>query len=984
LNNLNPTERRFENQIEKHLNKINFKSIHFEKYDRILCLINDELLNFIKKTQEKSWRKLEEIYQEDVEYKVLSRISKEISNRGVIDVLRNPVIDRGVYLNLCYFEPNSDLNPEHLKKFKLNSFSIIRQLHYSTSNENSIDMGLFLNGIPIVTMELKNQLTGQNIKDSEKQYRLDRDPREPLLKFKRVLVHFCVDNNEVSMTTRLNGTKTRFFPYNKRIENPPVEGDYRSSYLWKEILTQNSLLDIIENFAHVSKEKDEFYNEQSKKIETRSFEVQIFPRYHQLELNRKLKYQIQLDGEGNNYLIQHTTGSGKSYSIGWLAHLLTSLYKERNDKKRIFDSIIVVTDRTVLDDQLRNTVSSLSKMEGVVFGAEKGSKELKEYLESGKDIIITTIQKFPYISDKITSLSEKKFAVIIDEVHSSQSGELRRSLNETLTKEEDDEDDEYTLENFLSDQIESRGRQKHISFFGFTGTPKEKTLEIFGTKNSTRKFEPFHSYTMRQSIHERYTLDVLQNYTTYKRYFKIKQVKDDEIEIDTSQGTKQIFNYVDSHKVTVENKVKIILDHFTNKGSKEIQGKSRGMIIVKTRKLCVQFFHEINRQLTQRNSAYQCLVGFSGEVQLDKNGEKFTEKSLNLTLGHDGDVPSGLKHPKFRLLVVANKFQTGFDEPMMQSMYIDKSLKDVQCVQTLSRLNRTASGKTHTFVLDFVNDPESVHASFQKFFEELSLQEETDPNKLYDIQSAIKAFKLFTQEQVEEFCTNFYDENRDEGSIHPMLDAVVDLWNTLVTEEKEDFRLKVASYNRLYSYLSQIINFKDLELEKHYLFYRYLYKKLKRPDVVNIDITNLIDLESLRIQKLHTGIDPLTPVGHEYPGIKVNPQPPKSPNRDLLSEIIELVNTRYGITLTDDDRVNLESVRQKIFDDEEIKKYMNGANSQQNKEDFMKKQFDNVMLEFLNSRFDFFKKINDNDSLKKLIFEKIYSDYVRNQTELRN
>ena len=394
-------------------------------------------------------------------------------------------------------------------------------------------------------------------------------------------------------------------------------------------------------------------------------------------------------------------------------------------------------------------------------------------------------------------------------------------------------------------------------------------------------------------------------------------------------------------------------------------------------------FHEINRQLTERNSAYQCLVGFSGEVQLDKNGEKFTEKSLNLTLGHDGDVPSGLKHPKFRLLVVANKFQTGFDEPMMQSMYIDKSLKDVQCVQTLSRLNRTASGKTHTFVLDFVNDPESVHASFQKFFEELSLQEETDPNKLYDIQSAIKAFNLFNQEQVEEFCTNFYDENRDEGSIHPMLDAVVDQWNTLVTEEKEDFRLKVASYNRLYSYLSQIINFKDLELEKHYLFYRYLYKKLKRPDVVNIDITNLIDLESLRIQKLHTGIDPLAPEGYEYQGIKVNPQPPKPPNRDLLSEIIDLVNTRYGITLTDDDRVNLESVRQKIFDDEEIKKYMNGANSQQNKEDFMKKQFDNVMLEFLNSRFDFFKKINDNDSLKKLIFEKIYSDYVRNQSELR-
>ena len=459
------------------------------------------------------------------------------------------------------------------------------------------------------------------------------------------------------MATRLNGTKTRFFPYNKSIENPPVESDYRSSYLWKEILTQNSLLDIIENFAHVSKEKDVFYNEQSKKIETRSFEVQIFPRYHQLELIRNLKNQIRLDGEGNNYLVQHTTGSGKSYSIGWLAHLLTSLYRKGNDTKRIFDSVIVVTDRTVLDDQLRNTVSSLSKMDGVVFGAQEGSSQLKEYLESGKDIIITTNQKFPYISNEISSLSKNKFAVIIDEVHSSQSGELRRSLNETLTNEEEDTD--YTLEDFLSDQIDSRGRQEHISFFGFTGTPKDRTIEIFGTKNSKGQLEPFHSYTMKQSIFENYTLDVLKNYTTYKRYFEIKQLSGNEIEIDTAEGTRQIFNYVDTHKETIENKVNIMLEHFIKKGSKEIQGKSRGMIIVKSRELCVRYFHEINKQLRERNINYRCLVGFSGEVKLKESEEKFTEKGLNLTLGHDGDVPIGLKDPKFRLLVVANKFQTG-------------------------------------------------------------------------------------------------------------------------------------------------------------------------------------------------------------------------------------------------------------------------------------------------------------------------------------
>ena len=545
MNSKKPTEKKFENHIEKYLNSTEYKSINYEKYDRTLCLIKDEVLDFIKKTQKNNWKKLQEIYQEDVENKVLNRISTEISRRGIIDVLRNQISDRGVYLDLCYFEPKSDLNPDHLNLFKSNKFSLVRQLHYSTKNENSIDMSLFLNGIPIVTMELKNQLTGQNFKHSENQYRFDRDPKEPLLQFKRVLVHFCVDNNQVSMTTNLKGGKTRFFPYNKDVGNPPVKNDYRSSYLWKEVLNPNSLLDIIENFAHVSNEKEYYYNEEKQTVDTKKFDVQIFPRYHQLELIRNLKAQVKNDGAGNNYLIQHTTGSGKSYSIGWLSHLLTSLYKSKDDKRRIFDSIIVVTDRTNLDDQLRGTVKSLSKVEGVVYGAEKGSKELREFLEKGKDIIITTIQKFPYISEDIVALGDKKFAVIIDEVHSSQNGELSKELKRTLTRNDDDEEEDFTLESYLEEQIQTRGRQKHISFFGFTGTPKEKTLEIFGTKQSDNKFKPFHVYSMRQSIHEGYTLDVLQNYSTYKRYFKVKEVKEDAIEIDTAQGTKEIFNYVE-------------------------------------------------------------------------------------------------------------------------------------------------------------------------------------------------------------------------------------------------------------------------------------------------------------------------------------------------------------------------------------------------------------------------------------------------------
>jgi type I restriction enzyme R subunit len=481
---------------------------------------------------------------------------------------------------------------------------------------------------------------------------------------------------------------------------------------------------------------------------------------------------------------------------------------------------------------------------------------------------------------------------------------------------------------------------------------------------------------MRQSINEGYTLDVLQNYSTYKRYFKVKESKGGAIEIDTAQGTKEIFNYVDSHQVTIQNKVKIILDHFFNKSSKEIQGKSRGMIVVKTRKLCVQYFKEINNQLEERKSNFKCLVGFSGEVTFKGDPQKYSEKGLNLTIGHDGDVPLGLKNPKYRLLVVANKFQTGFDEPMLQSMYIDKSLKDVQCVQTLSRLNRTMSGKASTFVLDFANDPQSVRYSFQKFYQEVGLEEETDPNKLYDIQTSINEFKLFSIEQVEKFCAIFFDKDREEGNLHPVLDEVVDNWNILDDDEqREDFRLKVVSYARLYSYLSQIINFKDIKLEKHYIFYRYLSKKLKTKTKEKLNIENLIDLESLRIQKLHDNIDPLEPTDHEYEGIKTSVGIYAPPTKDFLSDIIDTINTRYGVNLTDDDKINIDTVRQKIFENEEIKKYMNGANSEQNKQDYFKKQFDNVILSLLKDRFDFYKKLDENLGLKNLIFDKIYKDY---------
>ena len=972
MSGLSPTEKKFEEHIEDHLKTVGYTTTHFSEYDRNFCLIRDQVIDFIKRTQPEEWGRLQEIYDVDAENKILSRISSEISKRGIIDVLRHQVVDRGVYLNLCYFEPKSDLNPDHLKLYQSNQFTVVRQLHYSNQNENSIDMVLFLNGLPIVTMELKNQLTGQNVKHSENQYRNDRDPKEPLLNFKRCMVHFCVDNNKVSMTTRLAGPKTFFLPYNRDLENPPVDEGYRTKYLWEEILPPSSLLDILENFVHVSKEKEFFFNDKTRKIDSKVKEVLIFPRYHQLDLIRSFRKQLKADGAGKNYLVQHTTGSGKSYSIGWLSHTLTSLYRSTGDTKRMFDTIIVVTDRTVLDDQLRNTIMSLEKIDGVVNGVQHGSQELKKFLEQGKDIVITTIQKFPFISETISSLGDRTFGVIIDEVHSSQSGELSKELKKSLSKSDDDDDFDY--EEMLRQEIQSRGKQDHISFFGFTGTPKEKTLELFGTKTREGTFVPFHIYSMYQSIHEGFTLDVLQNYTTYKRYFKVKQTNDGDIEVPTGKGKRELVRYVDSHEMTIRNKVQIMLDHWIEKGSKEIQGRSRGMIVTQSRKHCVWYFNEINKQLEERGLSYRCLVGFSGEVSIE--GEKFSEPGCNQTIGHEGDVPLGLKNPKYRLLVVANKFQTGFDEPLVQSMYVDKKLGGVQCVQTLSRLNRTTSGKTQTFVLDFVNEPDDIRESFQRFYQSTILEGETDPNRLYDLQREVYDFHLYTNEDVNRFCEVFYDPKRDEGNLHPILDRVVDKFNSIDEDEiKEDFRSKIQSYIRMYGYLSQIINFSDIELEKTFVFLKYLNKKLPKRQTDRFDLSDTIDLDSLRIQKIHEHVEDLVredtilnPPDFDSTGVQ-------EPEYDFLSEIINQVNNTYGVNLTEEDRLDLSRLSKRLIEDPEVEKYMNGNNTEDNKRNFFKQQFEGMMIDYINERFDFYKKMDDNPSMKNTIFQMMYKDY---------
>ncbi|NVK75106.1 MAG: type I restriction endonuclease subunit R [Oceanospirillaceae bacterium] len=978
------TELRFEEWIQESLvvNGYHLSFTHSGEeeslYDKDLCLLPQSTINFIKRTQPEEYDKLHLQFDESTDDHILKTINKTIEQRGIIDTLRGGIDTRGCSFDLVYFKPKSSLNKDHQALYESNRFICVRQLHYSKRNNNSIDMVLFLNGIPLVTMELKNQLTGQNIIHSQNQYKKDRDPREPLLKFKRCLVHFCVDNDKVSMTTQLRGERTKFLPYNKGITNPVVKDDFRTEYLWNEVLLPDSLLDIIENFVLISEETDKEWDDKKGKVVTKKFDVQIFPRYHQLDVIRSLRDKVVEEGPGHNYLVQHTTGSGKSYSIGWLSHALTSLYKSEHDTKRIFDTILVITDRKVLDRQLQNTVSKLEQTSGVVNPVDINSAQLKEYLEKGKDIIITTIQKFPFVSEVISELKGNTFAVVIDEVHSSQTGETSKHLKKSLSASEDEEGED--LEEMIRQEIEARGKQTHISFFGFTGTPKNKTLELFGRKNEDGHFVPFHSYSMQQSITEGFTLDVLQNYTTFKRYFKMKTKagKEDE-EVPESKVKSAIVNYVDSHEKTISDKVGIILDHFVSKTSKKINGRARGMVVVRSRKHCVLFHEEMVKQMKAKNLPYSCLVAFSGSIH--HNGQENTESSLNTANGLEPrtGIPDGLKDPKFRILIVSNKFQTGFDEPLLQSMYIDKKLSNVQCVQTLSRLNRTTRGKTDTFILDFANETDEIIEAFQPYFTSTILKEETDPDKLYDLLYEIEQFNLYTQMQLDEFCKEFYSDSDSDARLHPIIDVVVDAFNESLTEEQQDdFKSKIQSFIRLYSYISQISGFAEVKWEKSYAFLRFLNKKLPKKESEKVSITEAVDLDSLRIQLIGESNLSLVEEQGEVYGIDGSSGGGKDEEpKVLLAEVIEKINTVFGANLGEEDRVTLELIQTRLNDNAELKKVINGNNSEDAKKDYFKSLFGDTVVDYHGDRIDFYKNVMDNKVFPMLV-EFMYEQVVRN------
>jgi type I restriction enzyme R subunit len=992
------TEKGLEAHITQHLCLVNaFEERHFSNFNRVDCVDEDLLFKFLQATQEKEVMKLQTIHGSNFRSKVLYRLNNQIKTFGIIEVLRKGITDNNIKLKLFFDKPVSNLNEKDLAFYNQNIFSVTRQVHYSTQNENSLDLVVFINGLPIITFELKNELTKQTVKDAIKQYKTNRDQKEELFRLGRCMVHFAVDSEQIWMATHLKGENTCFLPFNKGYNNgagnPPNPSGIKTDYLWKDILTKDRLTNIIQNYVQLFEEETEKILPDGK-VKKEKVKKLIFPRYHQIDAVDKLLSNAKENGAGKRYLIQHSAGSGKSNSISWLAHQLVGLFDKEN-VNTIFDTVIVVTDRKVLDAQIRNNIKQFEQVKGVVEAITEGSKQLKTALEEGKKIIITTIQKFPYIVNEIGELPGNKFAIIIDEAHSSQSGNTAGKLNETLAKDfekvqvEDDEFvfvdkdqyDELTSEDLVVDIVKGRKMLTNASYFAFTATPKNKTLELFGeqyTDNGKEKFRAFHLYSMKQAIEENFILDVLQNYTTYQSYYALLKKIEDDPAYDKNKAQKKLKIFVESHSHAIAKKATLMIDHFMDNVIRKakINGLAKAMIVTSSRRNAVKYKKAFDKYLADTGNPYKAIVAYSGEI----DGQ--TESTLNHF--SSAAIPDEFKKSEYRFLIVANKYQTGFDQPLLHTMYVDKKLGGVNAVQTLSRLNRTTSGKKDTFVLDFANDADEIKKSFDPFFETTILGEATDPNKLFDLQSSLDAFQVYTPEQVQEFSQKMVT-NVPIDQLHSILDATAEVFRTSLTEEQQDdFRTKCKTYVRLYVFLAQIVPFVNPYLERLYLFLNHLQNKLgkQRDEDLAQGILDNIDMDSYRLQKegefniqLQQG-DELKPIPTDMRGGAAEPE------MEYLSNIVKAFNDRFGTQFTNEDKVKkmTEDLMADVAQDAEFANAFRHSDEQNAKitfEEVLKRK----LIDHIETNFEVFKEFNDNKEFRDFfagtMFKIMQKDFLR-------
>jgi len=917
-------------------------------------------LKFIIDTQEKEWKKYQRVYGEKTEEKFFKRLFLELQNKGTIHILRNGFKDSGSRFKLFYPKPNNNKNPDLFDKFDKNIFSVLDELEYQNKeNSNRLDLAIFINGLPILTIELKDTFS-QGVENAIKQYKENRDSREQI--FKRCLVHFAMSDEKIFMATKLEDGKTRFLPFNKGLKNPVVKNDYKTCYLYNNILQINQLSRLISNFIYIEKDNGK--------------EIPIFPRYHQLDCVNRI---IANTEPGNNYLIEHSAGSGKTKTIAWLAHGLVNKFDELD--ARVYDMVIVISDRRVIDKQLQEQVKSIEKVKGIVEVIEKDSKQLSEALKTGSNIVVTTLQKFPFILEEVRDMPKRKYAVIIDEAHSSQTGTLARKMKQVLSTgslEEaefiDDIDDE--MEEELLKEIESFRNLNNISFYAFTATPKNKTLEMFGTMDERGEYHPYHVYTMKQAIEEGFILDVLQHYLTYPTYFKLIKKIEDDPEFEEKKAKRLLRNFVEKHPHAIYRKTEIMVDHFINSTKDRIKGKARAMVVTRSRLHAVLYKKAFDKYIKKQGYPVKTLVAFTGTVNHDE--QEYTENSMN-ELRDMKTIENAFEEDPYRILIVANKFQTGFDQPLLHTMYVDKSLNGITAVQTLSRVNRIHKSKNDTLILDFANKTEVIQKAFQPYYEATYLIEGTDPHKLYELEEKLLDYEVFELSDVNEF-VEAYMKAEKQPVLHNLLHPIVQDYNKLTMEDKVGFKKVLRRYQSIYSFLSQLIPFTDVGLEKLYLFNKFLNKKL--PTINNplpFTVLEDVDMDSYKIvDKGETSVGlvgegelkPISEsVGEYYPDEK-----------SRLSKIIDDMNDAFGTDFTDDDKVFLERVKNNLLENKELLNKME-HNSRENVKAVFDKYFNEEMTGLLKNNMNFYKRVVDNeklkDRLKTALFNLLYEDFKK-------
>ncbi len=966
-------------------------------YDEALALFPDDVTGFLKDSQPAKWGRLEALLGPKTEATVLDSLVKELEIKGTLHVLRHGFKCYGKTFRLAYFHPNSGMNPESAASYAANRLTITRQVAFNSVMKKAdgknrrciIDVTISLNGLPVATAELKSNLGGspQRASDAVHQYCNDRDERDLLFAFKkRALVHFAVDPDEVWMTTRLKGKETVFLPFNRGNNhgagNPPVEGNWKTHYLWDEVLQADSLIDILQRFMHL--EVKERQVKTDKGTRTISKETMVFPRYHQLDAVRKLVTHARENGAGRNYLVQHSAGSGKSNSIAWLAHRLASLH-DANDEK-VFHSVMVVTDRRVLDQQLQNTIHQFEHKTGVVEKIDEDTQQLVRALSQGTPIVITTIQKFPFISQALSTLegkgtgvkidtAGKRFAVIVDEAHSSQSGETATALKGMLNKdgieaaiaaqmsdEEDDDLSEAAKSAMLRDALK-RARQPNLSFFAFTATPKFKTKVLFDEPGPSGT-PPFHEYTMRQAIEEGFIMDVLQNYTTYKRFFGlIKQVENDP-EVPRKKAAKALTRYLELHPVNIDQVVSVIVEHFRLYVMHELGGRAKAMVVTGSRLAAVKYKLAFDRYIkTNGYTGIRSLVAFSGSVEDPADpGSSYTEVSMNDGLA-ETELPETFERDDYRVLLVAEKYQTGFDQPLLQTMYVVKRLSGVQAVQTLSRLNRMAPGKARTFVLDFANEEDDICKAFKPYYEATPIGENADPHRLSELQHKLLEWAIFSPADINAFAEVWYRGKRDHSAtdhrlMNAVLDAVVQRFTAREEQHQDKFRSQLTAYRNLYAFLSQIIPYQDSELEKLYAFVRNLISKLPPPgDGQAFALDDEVALRFFRLQQMTEGSIDLG-YGEAIP-LKGPTDVGTGGFREeavSLSSLVSKLNERFGTNFTEADQFFFDQIRASAEEDEKIVEAAK-ANNLANFSSYLERMLDELFIDRMEGNEEIFSRV---------------------------